>query len=59
MPFPHAPQGPAEGEHMGGRLPDLLPRSQDVDLVVSAIDIPMLPRLRSYVRRWQREDLNV
>ena len=41
VPFPHASPGPAENELMGGDAPALLPRSQDVDLVVSEINIPM------------------
>ena len=47
VPFPHAPPGPAETELMGGDAPALLPRSQEVDLVVSAIDIPMPPHLEA------------
>ena len=57
--FPHAPPGPAETELMGGDAPALLPRSQDVDLVASAIDIPMPPHLKKALRTWSREDLHV
>ena len=59
MPFPHAPPGPAENELLGGRAPDLLPRSQDVDLVVSAINTPMPAHLKRALKCWSREDLNV
>ena len=59
LPFPHAAPGPAEYETLAGMAPDLLPRSQDVDLVVSAIDIPIPPALRSHLKSWTREDLNV
>ena len=59
LPFPHAAPGPAEQETLAGMAPDLLPRSQDVDLVVSAIDIPLPPALRAYLKSWTREDLNV
>ena len=58
LPCPHAPPGPAEQESLAGMAPDLLPRSQDVDLV-SAIDIPLPPSLRAYLRSWTREDLDV
>ena len=43
MPFPHAAPGPAENELLGGRVPD-------VDLVVSAINIPMPARLKNAPR---------
>ena len=59
MPFPHAPPGPAENEVLDGRAPDLLPRSQDVDLVVSAVNLPLPAHLRNALRCWTREDLNV
>ena len=59
LPFPHAAPGPAEYESLAGMAPDLLPRSQDVDLVVSALDIPIPPALRSHLKAWTREDLNV
>ena len=59
MPFPHVPPGPAETEHMGDHVPELLPCSQEIDLVVSAVNVPLPPRLRSFLRSWQREDLNV
>ena len=59
LPFPHAAPGPAEYESLAGMAPDLLPRSQDVDLVVSAIDIPMPAALRAHLKSWTREDLNV
>ena len=52
------PPGPAETEHLCGHLPDLRPRSQ-VDLAISAIDVPLPPRLKSFLNRWQREDLSV
>ena len=58
VPFPHLPPGPAETELMGG-APALLPRSQDVDLVVSAINIPMPSHLRKALKTWSREDLHV
>ena len=32
LPFPHAAPGPAEYETLAGMAPDLLPRSQEVDL---------------------------
>ena len=32
LPFPHAAPGPAEHETLAGMAPDLLPRSQEVDL---------------------------
>ena len=59
VPFPHVPPGPAETELMGGDAPALLPRSQDVDLVVSAINIPMPSHLRKALKTWSREDLHV
>ena len=59
VPFPHVPPGPAENEFMGGDAPALLPRSQDVDLVVSAINIPMPTHLKKALKCWGREDLNV
>ena len=59
LPFPQSAPGPAEHETLAGMAPDLLPRSQDVDLVVSAIDIPIPPALRSHLKSWTREDLNV
>ena len=59
LPFPRAPPGPAEQETLAGMAPELLPRSQDVDLLVSAIDIPLPPPLRAYLKSWTREDLNV
>ena len=37
----------------------MLPRSQDVDLVVSAIDIPMPRHLQKALKPWSREDLHV
>ena len=58
-PFPHVPPGPAETELMDGGAPALLPRSQDVDLVVSAIDILMPWHLRKALKPWSREDLHV
>ena len=59
VPFPHAPPGPAENELMEGDAPALLPRSQDVDLVVSAVESPMPPHLKKALKTWSREDLNV
>ena len=60
VPFPHVPPGPAETELMEGGAPALiLPRSQDVDLVVSAIDIPMPKHLQKALKPWSREDLHV
>ena len=59
VPFPHVPPGPAETELMGGDAPALLPRSQDVDLVVSAIDIPLPRHLQKALKPWSREDLHV
>ena len=59
VPFPHVPPGPAETELMGGDAPALLPRSQDVDLVVSAINIPMPKHLQQALKPWSREDLCV
>ena len=59
LPFPHGAPGPAEYESLAGMAPDLLPRSQDVDLVVSAIDVPMPAALRAHLKSWTREDLNV
>ena len=59
VPFPHAPPGPAETELMGGGAPALLPRSQDVDLVVSAINVPLPSHLRKAEKPWSREDLHV
>ena len=59
VPFPHVPPGPAETELMDGGAPALLPRSQDVDLVVSAINIPMPWHLRKALKPWSREDLHV
>ena len=59
LPFPHSAPGPAEQETLAGMAPDLLPRSQDVDLVVSALDIPLPPALRAHLKSWTREDLNV
>ena len=50
VPFPHVPPGPAENEFMGGDAPALLPRSQDVDLVVSAINIPMPTHLKKALK---------
>ena len=58
IPFPHAPPGPAENELLGGRAPDLLPCSQDVELVVSEINIPTA-HLKKALRCWTRKDLNV
>ena len=58
VPFPHAP-APAETELMEGGAPALLPRSQDVDLVVSAINIPIPWHLRKALKPWSREDLHV
>ena len=54
LPFPHAAPGPAEYESLAGMAPDLLPRSQDVDLVVSAIDIPIPPALRAHLKSTRR-----
>ena len=59
VPFPHDPPGPAETELMDGGAPALLPRSQEVDLVVSAINIPMPWHLRKALKPWSREDLHV
>ena len=59
IPFPHIPPGPAETELMEGGAPSLLPRSQDVDLVVSAINIPMPGHLQKALKPWSREDLHV
>ena len=59
LPFPHAAPGLAEQETLAGMAPDLLPQSQEVDLVVSAIDIPLPPALRAHLKSWTREDLNV
>ena len=58
LPFPHAAPGPADHEALAGMAPDLLPRSQEVDLVVSALDIPLPPALRAQ-KSWTREDLDV
>ena len=44
---------------MEGGAPALLPRSQDIDLVVSAINIPMPWHLRKALKPWSREDLYV
>ena len=44
---------------MQGDAPALLPRSQDVDLVVSAINVPMPSHLKRALKTWSREDLNV
>ena len=44
---------------MEGGAPALLPRSQDVDLVVSAINIPMPLHLQKALKTWSREDLHV
>ena len=52
VPFPHVPPGPAETELMEGCAPALLPRSQDVDLVVSAINIPLPTHLRMALKTW-------
>ena len=57
--FHMPPPGPAEQESLAGMATDLLPRSQDVDFVVSAIDIPLPPPLRAYLKSWTREGLNV
>ena len=59
LPFPHAAPGPADHETLAGMAPDLLPRSQEVDLVVSALDIPLPPALRAHLKSWTREDLDV
>ena len=59
LPFPHGAPGPADYESLAGMAPDLLPRSQDVDLVVSAINVPMPAALRAHLKSWTREDLNV
>ena len=59
MPFPHPDPGPDDQEALDGSAPEFLPRSQDMDLVVSAIDIPRPEGLRQYLRKWQREDLRV
>ena len=59
LPFPHAAPGPADHETLAGMAPDLLPRSQEVDLVVSALDIPLPPALRAHLKAWTREDLDV
>ena len=60
LPFPHAAPG-ADHETLAGMAPDLLPRSQEVDLVlvVSALDVPLPPALRAHLKSWTREDLNV
>ena len=50
LPFPHAPPGPAENELFGGMAPDLLPRSQDVDLAASAVNMPLPPQLRAHLK---------
>ena len=57
VPFPHVPPGPAETELMEGGALALLPRSQEVDLVVSAVNIPMPWQLRKALKPWSREDL--
>ena len=59
LPLPHAPPGPAEQETLARMAPDLLPRSQDVDLVVSAVNIPLPSQLRAHLKSWTREDMNV
>ena len=59
LPFPHAAPGPADHETLAGMAPDLLPRSQEVDLVVSALNIPLPPALRAHLKSWTREDLDV
>ena len=59
MPFSQAPPGPVENELLGGRASDFLPRSQDVDLVVSAANIQLPAHLKKALRCWTREDLNV
>ena len=59
VPFPHVPPGPEETELMEGGAPALLPRSQDVDLVVSAINFPMPRHLQKALKPWSREDLHV
>ena len=59
VPFPHVPPRPVETELMEGGAPALLPRSQDVDLVVSAVNIPMPWHLRKALKPWSREDLHV
>ena len=38
---------------------DLLPRSQDMDLMVSAVNIPLPPQLRAHLKTWTREDMSV
>ena len=59
VPFPHVSPGPADTKLMGGDAPALLPRSQDVDLVVSAINVPLPSHLRKALKTWSREDLHV